>query len=166
MLFTFWNDDISRKLEKSDKSAALFWRLSNLFGKLCMFPLAAGVVCLLIAALGPPILSSMFGELTADLNMPVAKNISSISENTRDIFSTLGLLAFIIAGLLIIPYSVATGMLALRMKDNGWGIALLLGFFLWPLAILGPIYKQRKRKEFSNKTEAVECSGKTTSRKS
>jgi predicted permease len=127
--FSLWNDEVSIKLEGFDKDAANMWRITNLLAKLSILSIIAGISLLVIGA-------SLAFLAPSQFDRPVI-----------GLLAIVGLLLFILVGVLFSFYTLFIAVLALIMKDLKWGAAVLL------IGLPALFYKWMKKKEILEKIE-------------
>ena len=155
-IFTVWDDDVARKLKKTDATASSAWKYSNLFLKFFLFSFVPAVFFLLIAVLVPLLLSSLVATPEGSLERTqsgIVKNVDMLSESIMGVFPVLAIVCLVIAGVFATLYVVGVTIVAYRLKDTPWAIAILV------LSIPAPIYKYKKGKEIREETWPKKKSG-------
>ncbi|MFH0818202.1 MAG: hypothetical protein V1909_06255 [Candidatus Micrarchaeota archaeon] len=147
-IFTVWDDDAARKLKKTDATASSAWKYSNLFLKFFLLSFVPVVFFLLIAVLVPLLLSSLVATPGGSLERTpsgIVKNVNMLSESITGVFPVLALVCLIIAGFFATLYVVGVTIVAYRLKDIPWAVAILV------LSVPAPIYKYKKGKKIREK---------------
>ena len=122
MEFSFWEDEISKKLEIKNKKLSLFWKISNLCWKLCIIVLVFGVILLLIAASSP--------------------------ETNNGILPIIALLLFITAGFMFMIYMVSVLSLMVMFNESPWAVVTFISWLISGIGFfLSLYYKYKKGKE-------------------
>jgi hypothetical protein len=141
MQFSFWEDDVSKRLASRKGSASLLWKISNAAGKLAFFSLIAGVLLILTVT----ILPSIIGR---DGAAPAF---------VTDVFPVLAMLAIILGGLCTSIYGICVALLAFSLDEPMWGCvigaaSLLAVIFSGLGAIIAVYYKNKKAGEILGAT--------------
>ena len=124
----FWEDDISKKLEMTNMNASKLWKASNLLFVSSITALILGVLLIVAAA-----------------SVAFFLGASDLSTTLKLIVPIIGLLLFILAGVLFAVYTLVVAILALMLNDIAFGIVIFL------IGITAPIYKYWKANEIRGK---------------
>ncbi|MCX6778437.1 MAG: hypothetical protein NT157_06180 [Candidatus Micrarchaeota archaeon] len=154
MRISFWSDDVSRKLEGTNKNAARLWKASNLFGKLAFIGILFGVILLLIAASSQFFIEAFYQSSVGGDAKPMSNNtvgmagaLNQISDSLKAVLPVLALLFFILAGPSFLLYLISVAVLAFMFEDGLWGVFIGGGILFAPFSLLAPYYKNKKEKE-------------------
>ncbi|MDE1798723.1 MAG: hypothetical protein KGH63_04950 [Candidatus Micrarchaeota archaeon] len=114
MVIHFWRDETADALQKSDSTAALFWKLSNAFGRVSLVLIAAAVWLAMAAYLTE---KPALAEAVA---------------NPWGIFG-MALLCWLASSLFITAYSISLAVVAYRFRDYAWMVGNVA---FWPVAVV------------------------------
>ncbi len=132
---SFWSDEVSKKIEATNRDASTLWKISNLLCKISIFSVIFGFLLLIFAA------TAVFFFDKSDT--------TDTTETIVNVIPINAFLLFILGGFAFAFYTLVVAIIAFYLKNYGWATVTLF------IGITAPYYKYLKGKEIRGERKGL-----------